>query len=1456
MADALWLAERIAAADSPRPAEPHSDEPEEGGSSDVPDDPGPAADEPSWPSAGSEASDAPTPGHLPPDVPGRPPPETTATAPSTATGRVRPGGRSGSPPPPGRLRGPGGRRGHRGLAVDPLIRAVRPLRQTVESVHEFRLDEEATAECMAADPAMWTPVCEPEEELRSEVVLVVDAGPTMLIWQETVAQLDELLVRSGSFRSTRVRRLRTDSSIPEDVTLLSSSVPGVGYDPGELIDPTGRRIVLVLTDGLAPAWDSQAVLPLLQRWGRVMPVAVVHLLPSTLWHRSGLDPQRLGLRATSPWQPNSRLDWVSRGIPRDLLDPVAQPVPDGAVPVPVLELDPRWLRAWVGLLVGGRAEWTTMTGVLAGPWKGPRDAARAAPVPEATALEKVLSFRAQATPEAFMLAARLAAAPLRLPVIKRVQERLVPASRASHVSELLMSPLVSASSGEGAPGFAFDFAPGVREELLATARRAETVRVLKTVADAMEECGGGYSPDLVEALTTPGTASAPRVTQSSAPLLRIEQQVMQAMSGQHLSRARQLSELLGDPAAPGGSAPSGVSSGDTAPDRDPDRRSPEKVSRPHGSSGAQFAADRQPSTSLRATGQEAQTNTGGTQVTQTTAEPTAERRYSTGRPAVWGNIPQRNPNFTGREELLAALRERLEAGTTAVLPEALHGMGGVGKSQLAVEYVYRHQADYDVIWWIPSERKAQAAQALVELAQQMRLPVKGEANQAVPALREALRRGEPYERWLLVFDNAESPDTVREFFPQGGSGSILVTSRNLQWGSVARPLEVDVFAREESKSLLRRRDPGLTEEESERLAVALGDLPLAVEQAAAWRAETGMPADEYLRLFEQKRTELLEVSPPLDYQLPVAAAWNVSLDQIELRNPAALQLLQVASFLAPEPVARSLFSSARNASIAPELDAALRDPLRLARAIREINRYSLARIDHRKNSIQMHRLVQAVLLSRMTEEERDTMLRGARALIASGDPNNPESAEAWPRYAELYPHVVASKAEESDDPWVRELVMNTAKYLYRWGEHEEARAFSQRAYETWKRERGEEDESTLVMAQWLGFMLFAVGRYREAAELNAHTLSIYEETVPEDREDALEAIGAVAIDHRVQGDFARALELSETVYTRSMHAFGEDDPTTLNAAHNLAVSLRLAGEFARARDLDDETWQRKVQVFGEDHELSLITRAGLTIDRRELGDYVEARKEQEDSVQKYRQLMGDGHPGTLRAERHLSVALRKAGAHEQARELSDAVTRKFTARYGVEHPDTTAAALNHSVDLRQTGDLAAAKERGQELLERYTGTLGEEHPHTVSTAVNLAITLRLMGELEAALRMDEKALETFRLRLSDDHPSTLVCRTNLASDLYALGEFDRALELDTDTLERSTRVLGESHPSTLAIALNRALDLRALRHTQEAEELHARALAGFQGVLGSDHPATMAASGWMRADCDIDPMPL
>lgn len=834
--------------------------------------------------------------------------------------------------------------------------------------------------------------------------------------------------------------------------------------------------------------------------------------------------------------------------------------------------------------------------------------------------------------------------------------------------------------------------------------------------------------------------------------------------------------------------------------------------------------------------------------------PTVGETGIEGIPPIWGNVPPRNPNFTGRAELLDQLSKRLVAGgATAILPAALHGMGGIGKTQMAVEYIYRSLHQYDVVWWLQATQPAQIRAGLTELAQYMGLPGSQEAHTAVPAVREALRIGKPWRRWLLVFDSAESPDIVRPFFPTNGPGEILITSRNADWAGIARPLEVTVFHREESIELLRRRGPEVDDDDANTLADKLGDLPLAIEQAAAWRAVTGMPVTEYLRLFDERHSEILDAAT--EPERSVAAAWNVSFDELEKRNPAAHRLLQVCAFFAPEPVSRDLFAGVRGVEIAPELDAALRDPMRLSRAIRDINLYSFAKIDHRSNTLLLHRLVQKVLRDRMSPSRYVAMRHGAHVLLANMDPNDPASSKVWPRYQEVLPHIASAEVIECDDPWVRQLVVNLGQFLYFWGDHEEAASLLKQALETWTVQLGESDQHSLQAASYLGLFLWALGRFEEAAEINRRTLSLRRQVSGENAEETILAELRVSVDVKARGEFAAALEMNEQIYEKAKGLYGEEDPFTLQTAHDLAVTLRLCGNYRAAFELDDRTYQRRSEILGYDNMGTLNTLTGLILDRQELGEYPRARIELEQVVARVRELVGQDKAETLRRNGYLAVAKRKDGAHTEALRLSSETLRLFRRRYGDDHPATMAVAIAHSIDLRHADRLEDARALGEETFDRYRNKLGEHHPHTLSAAVDLAVTMRLQGDALSARRLSERSLEQFRIALGPDHPHAVICMINLASDIAALGETEAAVATGAEAFERSKRVLGEDHPTTLAAALNLALDKRLLGATEESKGLYDDTVARYRKVLTDEHPATTVAVHSVRADCDIDPLP-
>src|SRR4051794_6342553 len=329
-------------------------------------------------------------------------------------------------------------------------------------------------------------------------------------------------------------------------------------------------------------------------------------------------------------------------------------------------------------------------------------------------------------------------------------------------------------------------------------------------------------------------------------------------------------------------------------------------------------------------------------------------------PGVW-NAPARNPHFTGRAGLLEQLHQGLGSGEGTLVVQALHGLGGVGKTQLAIEYAHRFAADYDLIWWIDAEQPVLIPDQLARLAARLDLPAGPTVADTVERLLAELR---DRDRWLLIFDNAQRPGDIADYRP-GGTGHLLITSRSPGWGALGGRLEVDVLTRTETVALLRARIPALGEELADKLAAELGDLPLAAAQAAGYLEQTDLPPGDYLRRFRERRATLLARGDVLGYAGRIDTTWALSLERLSGEDPAAVRLLELAAFLAPEPILLTLFTGH------PELlDEPLRgiaaDPDALADTVGALVGYSLAR--RHPDAFELHRLVAAVIRQELSPD--------------------------------------------------------------------------------------------------------------------------------------------------------------------------------------------------------------------------------------------------------------------------------------------------------------------------------------------------------------------------------------------------------------------------------------------------------------------------------------------------------
>jgi tetratricopeptide (TPR) repeat protein len=787
-------------------------------------------------------------------------------------------------------------------------------------------------------------------------------------------------------------------------------------------------------------------------------------------------------------------------------------------------------------------------------------------------------------------------------------------------------------------------------------------------------------------------------------------------------------------------------------------------------------------------------------------------RFPGALPPTW-NIPHlRNPNFTGRESLLTQLRTALTSGQPAALTQAISGLGGVGKTQLAVEYAYCYVAEYDVVWWVRAEEPATLAADYAGLAGPLDLPQKDEPDQRVVV--EAVRRWLGQNAgWLLVFDNAPGPAQVRDYLPQAATGHVLVTSRNPAWRGVASPLTVQVLERPESVDFLLKRTGQADEEAADALADALGDLPLALEQAGAYVEATGGSLSGYLDLFRHRQRDLLSRGKPsTDYPHTVATTWELSFQQVQQASPAGADLLNLCAFLAPDDIPRDLLSEGAG-HLPPPLADAVADPLAFNEAVAALRCYSL--IEVRDDALSVHRLVQAVTRDRLAGKTQRTWAEAAVRLVNSAFPFESDDVRAWQVCSRLLSHalstawhaeslevdpeamghllnragvyfhgraqfaeakaalerslIIAEAVFGPDHPNVASAINNLGRVLKDLGDLVGARAAFDRALTTYEQSLGLEHPYVASVVDNLGQVLQDLGEFGGAHAAYERALVIREQKLGENSPDVATTLSNLGRLLLQQGDPTEGLLCVERALMIYEQAFGQQHPRVATCLNNLGGILHNLGDLERARAAYERALAIDEAAFGPDHPnvATCVNNLGGVL--RDLGDLAGAREAFERALAIDEAAFGPDHPNVARDVNNLGSVLKDLGDLVGARAAYKRALAIDQAAFGPDHPKVATDVNNLGNVLQDLGDLVGARAHYERALAIDEAVFGPDHPEVATNVNNLGNVLRDLGDLTGARAACERALRIFRESLGEDHPSTVTVQSNLDS-LKALGK--------------------------------------------------------------------------------------
>jgi tetratricopeptide (TPR) repeat protein len=641
---------------------------------------------------------------------------------------------------------------------------------------------------------------------------------------------------------------------------------------------------------------------------------------------------------------------------------------------------------------------------------------------------------------------------------------------------------------------------------------------------------------------------------------------------------------------------------------------------------------------------------------------------------IW-NVPYLpNPHFTGREHILVQLHHTLKgesesrdrAGASTKV-QALTGLGGIGKTQIAIEYAYRYRSDYQAILWATANSRETLVSDFVAIATLLDLPERDvqDRNLTIHAVKNWLTT---HSSWLLILDNADDLALVAEFLPGGNSGHILITTRTQAIGNIANSFTVGKMETEEAKLFLLRRARVLPRSETipenlladaEAIVSTVDGLPLALDQAGAYIEETGSSLQDYIHLYHsRRRTDILKrrgrnaVAHPSSVALTIA----LSIERVGQVNLGAVDLLRLCAFLAPEAIPIEIFTKGAS-DLGAILQAVAMDTYELNAAIEELLMYSLISRDPDTHALTIHRLVQTVLIDAMDKQTQKMWAERAVRAVNRAFPD--VEVSTWPQWQRLLPHaqVCAVLIREWEMKFVEasRLLSLAGQYLQSRAQLAEAEPFLQQALTITMQVLGPHHRNSADSLNNLARLYDALGKYEQAEPLYQRALGIDEQVLGAEHPDTAISLNNLALLYYNQGKYEQAEPLYQRALAIDEQVLGAEHPEVATDLNNLALLYDTQGKYEQAEPLYQRALKILEHSLGIQHFDTAISLNNLALLYYHQGKYELAEPLLRQALSIGEQLLGAEHPSVAASLENYAALLRETHRETEAQAMEERV---------------------------------------------------------------------------------------------------------------------------------------------------------------------------------------------------------